>query len=125
MPSPPTPPRVPATYPTPKITLTNRSIQKQLSINPTIPNSSTPSGEYGEVVTFDFSAPQDTVSINIKWIPDSSVAAYVAMMTTPGSIVSVTDDAGVVWPGAITGYAQKRLDGTNLSELDLVINKTV
>jgi len=124
MPSPPVPPAVPATYPAPSITLANRSISKSLSINPTIPNSATPVGEYGEVVTFDFSAPEDSVSVNIQWLPDSLIQGYVDMLFTPGSVLFVTDDAGVVWTGQVTSFSQKRLKGTNLSEVDITIRRT-
>lgn len=123
MPSPPTSPTVPSSYPAPCITLTNRAINKQLSIVPTLPTEDTPEGEYGEVVTFDFSAPEDTLTINIQWIPDASIAAYVTMCKTPGSVLSITDDAGIVWQGKISGFAQKRFKGTNLNEIDIVLKK--
>lgn len=124
MPLPPVPPAVPATYPSPSIVMTNRSISKSLSINPTIPNSSTPPGEYGEVITFDFSSPEDSVTVNLKWIPDSLIAGYVTMLMTPGSVLTVTDDAGVVWTGVVTTFSQKRFPGTNLNEVDLTIRRT-
>lgn len=124
MPSPPVPPTVPAAYPSPSIVMTNRSISKSLSINPTIPNSSTPPGEYGEVITFDFSSPEDSVTVNLKWIPDSLIAGYVTMLMTPGSVLTVTDDAGVIWTGIATTFSQKRFPGTNLNEVDLTIRRT-
>lgn len=124
MPIPPTPPTVPATYPTPRIVATNRSVNKNLSVNPTIPNSSTPPGQYGSTVTFDFSAPEEQISINIQWIPDSLIAGYVNMLFTPGSVLSVTDDAGVTWTGNVVGFSHKRLEGTNLSEVDITLRRT-
>ena len=125
MPSPPVPPRVPATYPTPSIVLTSQSLSKSLSLNPTIPNSSTPVGQYGEVVVFDFSAPDNVCTVNIKWLPDSAIAAYITMLRSPGSVAVVTDDAGVVYTGYASSFVRKRLPGTNLNEIDLTIKEVI
>lgn len=124
MPSPPVYPTVPNSYPSPSITLESETISKQISINPTLPISGvTPASEYGEVVFFDFAAPNHTITISISHIADSGIAAYVTMMNTPGAVLNITDDAGVTYSGRIQSFTRKRIKGTNLSAIEVTILK--
>jgi len=121
---PPTYPQVPASYPTPNIVLTNETCSKSLSIVPTIPNSSTPEGQYGEVVVFDFAAPETQTTINIKYVKGSLYESYRTLVRTPGTILTATTSTGEVVIGQPTGVVRKNLGGTELYELDISIRRT-
>jgi hypothetical protein len=118
------PPRVPASYPNPKIVCSQESIQKQISVVPTLPNSSTPEGEYAAVFTFDFAAPENNATLNIKWVKVSVYDAYRSLIRTPGAVLTITTDTEEVFIGKVTGASRKNLDGTEVYEVDISMRRT-
>lgn len=124
MPSPPSYPRVPTSYPAPSIVLSNESTSKNLSIVPTLPTDATPEDEYGAVLTFDFSAPETQVSLNIKWVKASVYETYRTLVKTRGAILNITTDSGEVFVGQILGTSRKTYPGTELFEVDISLRRT-
>lgn len=118
------PPRVPSSYPNPKIVCSQESVQKQLSIVPTLPNSSTPEGQYNTVFVFDFARPENNATLNIKWVKASVYDVYRTLVMTPGAVLTITTDTQEEFVGKVTGVSRKNLEGTELYELDISMRRT-
>jgi len=118
------PPRVPSSYPNPKIVCSSESINKQISVVPTLPNSSTPEDEYAETFIFDFAAPDNQANLNVKWVKASVYDGYRNLVKTPGAVLTITTDTQEEFIGKVIGVSRKNLDGTELYELDISMRRT-
>lgn len=111
----------PTSFPDPRIIISNEAFSKSITAVPTIPNSSTPDGEYGEIVEYDFNPPEGTCSITITYVTSTAYQSYLSMVKTPGSVASITLDSGEVVVGKPTGVTRKGLAGTILYEVEIIV----